>query len=149
MTYLQLCQRLRAECQDIGLGPTSVSSTTTRDQNYIQAIREAWLEIQLLRNDWSFWPDDESYSLTSPQMLESDNDVPFIPEQYHMAIVYFALAQRALSAAAAELVEKHNLMWGRYHNMLVARYTPDVAVGSSPITYYDDTCYSVGEILAQ
>ena len=149
MTFLQLCQRLRAECQDIGLGPISVLSTTTRDQNYIQAIREAWLEIQLLRNDWTFWPEDGSYSLTEPQILNADTDTPFIPEQYHIAIVYFALGQRALSASAAELIEKHNLMWGRYHTSLVARYTPDVVIGSSPITYYDDTCYSVGEVLAQ
>ena len=54
MNYLQLCQRLRAECQDIGIGPISVQSTASRDQNYIQAIREAWLEIQLLRNDLYF-----------------------------------------------------------------------------------------------
>lgn len=149
MTYLQLCQRLRAECQDIGLGPISVLSTTTRDQNYIQAIREAWLEIQLLRNDWTFWPEDGSYSLTEPQILNADTDTPFIPEQYHIAIVYFALGQRALSASAAELVEKHTMMWERYYNMLIARYTPDITIGVSPFTYYDDNCYSVGEILAQ
>ena len=149
MTYLQLCQRLRAECQDIGLGPTTVESTTTMDQGYIQAIREAWLEIQLLRNDWTFWPDDGSYTSSAPQILASDGDAPFIPEQYHIAIVYFALAQKALSASASELVEKHNLMWGRYNSMLVAQYTPEVVIGVSPITYYDDSCYSVGEVLAQ
>ena len=91
MTYLQLCQRLRAECQDIGLGPTSVYSAASRDQNYIQAIREAWLEIQLLRPDWTFWPDDLSYTLTVPQLLAEDTDTPFIPEQYHPGIVYLAL----------------------------------------------------------
>ena len=149
MTYLQLCQRLRAECQDIGLGPTSVYSTASRDQSYIQAIREAWLEIQLLRPDWTFWPDDLSYTLTAPQSLAVDTDVPFIPEQYHAAIVYFALGQRALSASAPELVEKHNQLWSRYYRMLTDRYTGEVIIGVTPIPTSNDDLYSVGEILAQ
>lgn len=149
MTYLQLCQRLRAECQDIGLGPTSVYSTASRDQSYIQAIREAWLEIQLLRPDWTFWPDDLSYTLTAPQSLAVDTDVPFIPEQYHVAIVYFALGQRALSAYAPELIEKHNQLWSRYYRMLTDRYTGEVIVGVTQIPVSNDDVYSVGEILAQ
>lgn len=149
MTYLQLCQRLRAECQDIGSGPTSVESTATRDMIYITAIKEAWLEIQLMRKDWTFWPEDESYSLTAPQLLAADDDVLFIHEQYHTGIVYYALLQRGLTIAAQELVEKANAGWSRYYSMLLDRYTGDVQIGVSPITYYDDTCYSVGEILAQ
>lgn len=149
MNYLQLCQRLRAECQDIGLGPTSVYSTASRDQNYIQAVREAWLEIQLLRPDWTFWPDDLSYTLTAPQSLTEDTDVPFIPEQYHVAIVYFALGQRALSASSPELVEKHNQLWSRYYGMLTDRYTGTVIVGVTPAPTSNNDQYSVGEILAQ
>ena len=149
MNYLQLCQRLRAECQDIGLGPTSVYSTASRDQNYIQAIREAWLEIQLLRNDWTFWPDDLSYTGTEPQLLTDDTDTPFIPEAYHPAIVYFALGQRALTASAPELVEKHNAMWSRYLGMLVSRYTGDITIGQTAIPVYNNGLFSVGEELAQ
>lgn len=149
MTYLQLCQRLRAECQDIGSGPNSVLSEAARDQTYINAIREAWLEIQLMRQDWSFWPDDGSVSLTSPQLLSVDDDELFIPEQYHVGVVYYALTQRGLSIAAQELIEKANVGWSRYLSMLVDRYTGEIQIGESPITYYDDTCYSVGEILAQ
>ena len=149
MTFLQLCQRLRAECQDIGIGPTSVQSTASRDQNYIQAIREAWLEIQLLRNDWTFWPDDLSYTGTEPQLLTDDTDTPFIPEAYHPAIVYFALGQRALTASAPELVEKHNAMWSRYLGMLVSRYTGDITIGQTAIPVYNNGLFSVGEELAQ
>ena len=149
MTFLQLCQRLRAECQDIGLGPTSVYSAASRDQNYIQAIREAWLEIQLLRPDWTFWPDDLSYTLTAPQLLATDTDTPFIPGQYHPGIVYLALGSRALNASAAELVEKHSLLWPRYYRMLTDRYTGAIKVGASPVPVYSDALYSVGEILAQ
>ena len=149
MTFLQLCQRLRAECQDIGIGPTSVQSTASRDQNYIQAIREAWLEIQLLRKDWTFWPDDLSYTGTAPQLLTNDADTPFIPEAYHPAIVYFALGQRALTASAPELVEKHTLMWSRYLGMLVNRYTGEVVVGETAIPVYNNGLFSVGEELAQ
>ena len=149
MNYLQLCQRLRAECQDIGIGPISVQSTASRDQNYIQAIREAWLEIQLLRNDWTFWPDDLSYTGTEPQLLTDDTDTPFIPEAYHPAIVYFALGQRALTAYAPELVEKHNAMWSRYLGMLVSRYTGDITIGQTAIPVYNNGLFSVGEELAQ
>ena len=149
MNYLQLCQRLRAECQDIGIGPISVQSTSSRDQNYIQAIREAWLEIQLLRNDWTFWPDDLSYTGTEPQLLTDDTDTPFIPEAYHPAIVYFALGQRALTASAPELVEKHNAMWSRYLGMLVSRYTGDITIGQTAIPVYNNGLFSVGEELAQ
>ena len=149
MNYLQLCQRLRAECQDIGIGPISVQSTASRDQNYIQAIREAWLEIQLLRNDWTFWPDDLSYTGTEPQLLTDDTDTPFIPEAYHPAIVYFALGQRALTASAPELVEKHNAMWSRYLGMLVSRYTGDITIGQTAIPVYNNGLFSVGKELAQ
>lgn len=149
MNYLQLCQRLRAECQDIGIGPISVQSTASRDQNYIQAIREAWLEIQLLRNDWTFWPDDLSYTGTEPQLLTNDADTPFIPEQYHPGIVYFALGQRALTASAPELVEKHNAMWSRYLGMLVSRYTGDITIGQTAVPVYNNGLFSVGEELAQ
>lgn len=149
MNYLQLCQRLRAECQDIGIGPISVQSTASRDQNYIQAIREAWLEIQFLRNDWTFWPDDLSYTGTEPQLLTDDTDTPFIPEAYHPAIVYFALGQRALTASAPELVEKHNLMWSRYLGMLVSRYTGDITIGQTAIPVYNNGLFSVGKELAQ
>ena len=148
MTYLQLCQRLRAECQDIGIGPISVQSTASRDQNYIQAIREACLEIQLLRNDWTFWPDDLSYTGTEPQLLTDDTDTPFIPEAYHPAIVYFALGSRALTASAPELVEKHNAMWSRYLGMLVSRYTGDITIGQTAIPVYNNGLFSVGEELA-
>ena len=149
MNYLQLCQRLRAECQDIGISPISVQSTASRDQNYIQAIREAWLEIQFLRNDWTFWPDDLSYTGTAPQLLTDDTDIPFIPEAYHPAIVYFALGQRALTASAPELVEKHTLMWSRYLGMLVNRYTGDITIGQTEIPVYNNGLFSVGEELAQ
>lgn len=150
MTFLQLCQRLRAECQDIGIGPTSVQSTASRDQNYIQAIREAWLEIQLLRPDWNFWPTTPTaYTALAPQSLSVDTDTPFIPDVYHPAIVYFALGQRALTASAPELIEKHNLMWSRYFNMLVMRYTGNVTVGETPVPVYNNGLFSVGEELAQ
>jgi hypothetical protein len=150
MNYLQLCQRLRAECQDIGIGPTSVQSAASRDQNYIQAIREAWLEIQLSRPDWNFWPTTPTaYTVLAPQLLAVDADIPFIPEQYHPAIVYFALGQRALTASAPELVEKSNQMWSRYYSMLVNRYTGEITVGKTAVPVYNNGLFSVGEELAQ
>ena len=149
MNYLQLCQRLRAECQDIGIGPTSVKSAASRDQNYIQAIREAWLEIQLLRPDWNFWPTTPTaYTVLAPQSLAVDTDTPFIPEQYHPGIVYFALGQRALTASAPELIEKSNQMWSRYYAQLVTRYTGEIIVGKTAVPVYNNGLFSVGKELA-
>ncbi len=150
MTFLQLCQRLRAECQDIGIGPASVLSSAPRDQIYIQAIREAWLEIQLLRSDWNFWPTTPAvYTVLAPQSLNVDADTPFIPEQYHPGIVYFALGQRALTASAPELIEKSNQMWSRYYAQLVTRYTGEIIIGKTAVPVYNNGLFSVGEELAQ
>ena len=56
MNYLQLAQRLRREMNDTGEGPFGVSNQKGRSLEYVDAIRESWLDIQSLR-DWSedFW----------------------------------------------------------------------------------------------
>lgn len=149
MTYLQLCQRLRAECQDIGNGPTTTVAPTGKDVKYVDAIAEAWTEIQLLRGDWEFWPADLSYTLESPQLLDGDADVPFIPSQYHLGIVYYAMGMLALNLGAPELQEKHQAGWSRYYDMLLARYTGAVIIGEPVIQDSGDDLLSIGEVLAQ
>ena len=48
MTFLELCQRLRAECQDLGSGHETVTGQTGRNQRYVDAIRENALSENLL-----------------------------------------------------------------------------------------------------
>ena len=49
MNYLQLAQRLRREMNDTGEGPFNVINQSGRNLEYVDAIREAWLDIQTLR----------------------------------------------------------------------------------------------------
>ncbi|PRM68276.1 hypothetical protein [Haemophilus influenzae] len=78
MNYLQLAQRLRREMNDTGEGPHNVTNQTGRNLEYVDAIREAWLDIQSLR-PWNkrFW--ENGFDSDNLQELEASSDTPFIP----------------------------------------------------------------------
>ena len=126
MTYLQLCQRLRAECQDIGSGPQTVSNASGRDLRYVNAIREAWQKIQLMRSDWDWLLADEPTPL---QNLSNDGDEPFIEPEYHAAIVWYALASEGLTLAAAELLMRAQQEWNFYYGLLVSKHVAKLSFG--------------------
>ena len=63
MTFLELCQRLRAECQDLGSGPETVTGQTGRNQRYVDAIRESWVKLQTGRTDWDWLTGDTPTAL--------------------------------------------------------------------------------------
>ncbi|MGC7559336.1 hypothetical protein ACPEEL_02500 [Pasteurella sp. PK-2025] len=113
MNFLQLAQRLRQEMNDTGEGPTQVTNQRGRSLEYVNAIREAWTDIQILRPwDDHFWAN--GFSLGNIQVLDVSTDTPFIPEQYHLAIVYFAMANKAISLNAQELVIRGEREWDKY-----------------------------------
>ncbi|SIR40067.1 hypothetical protein SAMN05880558_11328 [Aeromonas sp. RU39B] len=121
MTFLELCQRLRAECQDLGSGPDTVTGQSGRMLTYVTAIREAWVKVQLSRTDWEWLRTDPATPL---QSLAADGDSPFIEEPYHMAIVWLALRGLSLSQVTTELRIRAEEEWSTYHSMLVRRYVP-------------------------
>ena len=92
MTFLELCQRLRAECQDLGSGPETVAGQNGRNMRYVEAIRESWVKLQTSRADWDWLTSDTPTPL---QMLADDSDTPFIDEAYHVVIVWNALRKMA------------------------------------------------------
>ncbi len=128
MNFLQLAQRLRREMNDTGEGPRNVTNQTGRNLEYVDAIREAWLDIQLLR-PWnsSFWGDN--FSSENLQDLEESSDSPFIPEQFHVAIVYYAMQGKALSQNAQELVMRGQNEWDKYLHLLCNRFLPIPSLG--------------------
>lgn len=128
MNYLQLAQRLRREMNDTGEGPFSVSNQKGRSLEYVDAIRESWLDIQSLR-DWNedFW--GEGFSSKNPQVLEASSDAPFIPEKFHVAIVYYAMQGKALSQNAQELILLGQNEWDKYLHLLCSQFLPTPSLG--------------------
>lgn len=125
MTYLELAQRLRQEMHDTGEGPTQVTNQKGRSLEYVNAIREAWLDIQQLR-PWQrhFWQGE--YTAQQPQVLSKSPDTPFIPEHYHLAIVFYAMAHKAISQNAQELMLRGQQEWDKYLHLLCRDFLPEV-----------------------
>lgn len=119
MTYLQLCQRLATETRDLGGPPKSLTDGSQRTAKLAAAIKESWLQIQLLRNDWEWLLGDAQTAL---QSLENDEDEPFIDPAYHMAIVWYAVVSEGYRQAATELISIGEREWNKYYGILTRRY---------------------------
>lgn len=136
MNYLQLCQRLHREMRDSGSGMTSVTNQRGRYLEMVEAIRDAWTDIQG-KYDWdkSFYgakPDTdpvEKYSRYDPQFLTQSLDIPFLPEQYQLIIVWQAMIGGAIRMNAPELLQKATYKHGELMMSLANRYVgPDFGV---------------------
>lgn len=129
MNYLQLAQRLRQEMNDTGEGPAQVTNQRGRSLEYVNAVREAWLDIQQLR-PWGskFWGETE-FSPDQPQVLDNSADTPFIPEHYHLAIVFYAMSHKAISQNAQELIVRGQQEWDKYLHLLCRDFLPEVKMG--------------------
>ncbi|HDR1137433.1 TPA: hypothetical protein QB301_001236 [Pasteurella multocida] len=128
MNFLQLAQRLRQEMNDTGEGPTQVTNQRGRSLEYVNAIREAWSDIQTIR-DWDrrFWR--EGFSKENIQILNTSTDTPFIPEQYHLAIVFYAMQGKAVSQNAQELIVHAQNEWDKYLHLLCRDFLEGIRFG--------------------
>lgn len=52
MNYLQLCQRLRQECINVGTGPSTVTGQTGKLAKLVTWVADSWKEIQLRHHNW-------------------------------------------------------------------------------------------------
>ncbi|ARU64384.1 hypothetical protein BTV20_02125 [Histophilus somni] len=128
MNFLALAQRLRQEMNDSGEGPAQVTGQRGRNLEYVNAIREAWLDIQQCR-PWAvqFW--QQGFSPDKLQILENTVDTPFIPAQYHLAIVFYAMQSKAISQNAQELILRGQQEWDKYLHLLCRDFLPTLKVG--------------------
>lgn len=127
MTFLELCQRLRAECQDLGVGPVAVTGQTGKMLGYVNAIQESWLKLQMGRNDWTWL---QGATPTPLQTLKADNDEPFIAPELHMVIVWAALRGLSTTLAATEMMLRAENEFATYHDLLCKRYVAKLTFGS-------------------
>lgn len=54
MNFLQLTQRLARECGVAGIGPASVVGQSNEAARLVQYVADAWVEIQVLHDVWTF-----------------------------------------------------------------------------------------------
>lgn len=143
MNYLQLCNRLHGEMNDSGTGLTAVINQTGRYGKIVNAIREAWIEIQDDNWDSAFFgmkpkadpaDADTFYDRHDPQVLTEQLDTPFIPEQYQMIIVYQAMKKQSLSLNAPELRAIADEGYAAIKSKMVNRYIgADWGKSSEPV----------------
>ncbi|WP_051241311.1 hypothetical protein [Vibrio litoralis] len=112
MTFLELCQRLHREMRDSGVGMTSVEKQTGKYQEVVDSVREAWMDIQTQRTwDAEFWgvkdvETGELYTQDNPQILKTSLEMPFVPEQFQLIIVWKAMMGDSVRLNAPELRAK-------------------------------------------
>lgn len=132
MNYLQLCNRLHGEMNDSGTGLTAVINQTGRYGKIVNAIREAWIEIQDDNWDSEFFgmkpkadpaDADTFYNRHDPQVLTEREDVPYLSEQYQSVIVYLAMKKLSLALNAPELRaladEKYQVLMAKMVNRYI------------------------------
>lgn len=128
MNFIQLAQRLRQEMNDTGEGPTQVTNQRGRSLEYVNAIREAWNDIQTLREwDNRFWAN--GFSKANIQTLNVSTDTPFIPERYHLAIVFYAMQGVAISQNTQELIVRAQNEWDKYLHLLCRDFIEGIRFG--------------------
>lgn len=124
MTYLELVQRLYREASLAGQAPVAVTGQTGMKAKLLDWIGDAWLEVQATRK----WP----FNGLSYQKLVADADVPTMPEEFHMLIVWRALASYAESEESPALFAKAMRNQAPIFNRLHNKYFP-MGITSEPI----------------
>jgi len=68
MNYVQLVGRLRRKCRVIGSNPATLISQPEEINRLADWINEAWMEIQLTKNDWSWMRSTFSFTTVNGQI---------------------------------------------------------------------------------
>jgi hypothetical protein len=75
MTYLELCQAVRSRAGIQGSGPATVVATTDVEKDIVQAVRDAWLDIQNYRQEWDWMRASAFFNLVIGQKIYSKDDI--------------------------------------------------------------------------
>ena len=67
MNYLQLCQKVRRDCEIPGTGPTDVTSQTGELLDLVERVAETWTEIQGEQKNWRWMQHRFTFNTTANQ----------------------------------------------------------------------------------
>lgn len=67
MTFLELVNEVRSGVGMQGTGPASVTSATQAEMDIINAVRNAWIDIQNMRTEWLWMRETADFFLTVGQ----------------------------------------------------------------------------------
>ena len=78
-------------------------------------------------------PPDDIYTVTGvyykkPTELSANDDMPDMPEQYHMLIVYRAMQEYGFYESAQEVIQRGTIRYNDMLQNLVIDETPDIVV---------------------
>ena len=78
MNYLQLCQAVRSRIGMHGTGPSTVVSPTDVEKDIVDAVYDAWIDIQNYRTEWDWMKASTSFStaIGKTNYKKSDVDGP-------------------------------------------------------------------------
>jgi hypothetical protein len=65
MNYIELARAVRSRAGVQGTGPASISGASGAEADIIQAVSDAWLDIQNYRTDWKWMHDTKSFLLSA------------------------------------------------------------------------------------
>lgn len=71
MNFLELAQRLRRKCRVSGSGPTAVTGQNEEYSRLIDWVNEAWMSIQMAREDWQWMRRDVTFTTVNGQVSYS------------------------------------------------------------------------------
>lgn len=75
MNYLQLCQAVRSRIGLHGTGPSTVVSPTDVESDIVDAVKDAWIDIQNFREDWDWMKTTQSFNTAADDTDYSTTDI--------------------------------------------------------------------------
>jgi hypothetical protein len=75
MTYLELCKGVRSRIGLQGTGPTTVTAPTNLEADIVDAVRDAWLDIQNSREEWDWMKVTTTFSTVASTDTYTKTDI--------------------------------------------------------------------------
>jgi hypothetical protein len=82
MNFLELVKAVRSRVGMQGTGPSSVTSATSAELDLVNAVSDAWVDIQLFRKDWKWMRDTTNFLLSVGTTTYTISDI-FGPNDRH------------------------------------------------------------------
>ena len=116
-TFLQLCKDVRQEAGIQGEGPVSVVGRKGIEKRLVDWVKNAWLDIQRLRNDWLFLQTDFSFDTVagvSKYSLASTTGLTGLSAIYPDLVTAYLLSDGKAKEYRLSYVDDYNVWRSRY-----------------------------------